>query len=132
MKLVNETQKILNDPSIAVNATAVRVPVIFGHSEAINLETRQKISADNARKILQSAPGIILMDDLQDKNDINSREYPTPVPECAGTDAVYVGRVREDFSHPSALNLWVVSDNIRKGAALNAIQIAEILANQYI
>lgn len=132
MKLVNETQKILNDPSIAVNATAVRVPVFYGHSEAINLETRQKISTEHAREILRSSPGIILMDDLQDRNDINSREYPTTIPECAGTDAVYVGRVREDFSHPSALNLWVVSDNIRKGAALNAIQIAEILANQYI
>lgn len=132
MKMVLETQKIMEDENIKVNPTTVRVPVIYGHSEVINLETRQKITADEAREILRSAPGIILMDDLEDPKDQNSRQYPTPIPECAGTDAVYIGRIREDISHPMGLNLWVVSDNIRKGAALNAIQIAEILANQYI
>ncbi len=119
MKMVWETQKIMEDPNILVNATAVRVPVFYGHSEVINIETREPISAEAATKILQEAPGIIVIDDPED--------YPTAVSDAAGQDAVFVGRIREDISHPHALNLWVVSDNIRKGAALNAIQIAELL-----
>lgn len=126
MKMLWETQKILNDASIQVNATAVRVPVFYGHSLAINLETQQKITAETARDILYQAPGVVVMD----HNELGT--YPTPIPEVASTDAVYVGRIREDISHPFGLNLWVVADNIRKGAALNAIQIAEILVNSYL
>jgi len=126
MKIILETQKILNDPSIQVNVTAVRVPVFFGHSEAIHLETHEKISADTAREILRHAPGVIVLDEHK------TGGYPTPIPDVSGTDAVYVGRIRENISHPRGLNLWVVSDNIRKGAALNAVQIAEILVNEYL
>lgn len=126
MKMFWETQKILNDPEIMVNATAVRVPVLYGHSEAINLETIQKISAAEAKEILYKAPGIIVLD--EDGAD----GYPTPIPEASGTDAVFVGRIRDDFTHPFGLNLWVVADNVRKGAALNAVQIAEILVSQYL
>ena len=126
MKMVYETRKILGDPSIMVNPTAVRVPVFFGHSEAIHIETRQKISAATARELLFESPGIIVLDDPE------QAEYPTPIPDASGTDAVYVGRIREDISHPLGLNLWVVADNIRKGAALNAIQIAEILVDSYL
>lgn len=122
MKIVWETRKILGDPDIQVNATAVRVPVFFGHSEVVHLETQQKITADQARELLRAAPGIILSED---------QGYPTPAHEAQETDAVYVGRVREDISHPCGLNLWVVADNVRKGAALNAIQIAEILVGEY-
>lgn len=125
MKMHWETQKIFDDPNIMVNATAVRVPVLYGHSEAINIETTRECSAAMARDLLREAPGVILMDDLE------ALEYPTPIPEASGTDAVYVGRVREDFTQPRSLNLWVVSDNLRKGAALNAVQIAEILVNDY-
>lgn len=126
MKMFWETQKILKDPNIQVNATAVRVPVFYGHSMAIHLETERKISAIEAKEILLDAPGIIVMDEHQ------SGAYPTPVPEASGTDAVYVGRIREDISCPLGLDLWVVSDNIRKGAALNAVQIAEILVSDYL
>jgi len=126
MKMHLETQKILNDPSIQVNATAVRVPVLYGHSEVLHIETNRKITAEAARALLYQAPGIIVMDEH------NPDGYPTPIPEASGTDAVYVGRIREDFSHPLGLNLWVVSDNVRKGAALNAVQIAEILVNEYL
>lgn len=122
MKMFWETQKILNDYSIMVNATAVRVPVFYGHSEAIHIETRDKITAEDARALLREAPGVILMEE---------GDYPTAIDDGSGTDAVYVGRVREDFTHPNGLNLWVVSDNVRKGAALNAIQIAEILISEY-
>lgn len=125
MKMHWETQKIFNDPYIQVNATAVRVPVIYGHGEAIHIETTQKCSVEKARELLSEAPGIILMDDPL------NLEYPTAVPEASGTDAVYVGRIREDFTHATGLNLWVVADNIRKGAALNAVQIAEIWLNDY-
>lgn len=121
MKLVWETQKILGDPTIRVNATAVRVPVFFGHSEAVHLETREKIGVDTVRELLAATPGVELVD---------SREpggYPTPVTHAAGNDPVYVGRIREDISHPNGLDLWVVADNIRIGAALNAVQIAELL-----
>jgi aspartate-semialdehyde dehydrogenase len=124
MKLVWETQKILGDESIMVNPTAVRVPVFYGHSEAVHLETRQKITAAEARALLEKAPGVVVVDERR------AGGYPTPVTHASGTDAVYVGRIREDVSTGNGLNLWVVSDNIRKGAALNAVQIAEILAGK--
>ncbi len=122
MKLVWETQKILNDPTIKVNPTAVRVPVFYGHSEAVHIETRAKITEEDARALLENAPGVVVVDDRM------AQGYPTPVTHASGTDAVYVGRIREDVSMENGLNLWVVSDNIRKGAALNAVQIAELLA----
>lgn len=122
MKLVWETRKILGDDSIQVNPTAVRVPVFYGHSEAVNVETRDKITAQQARELLERAPGVVVVDEHK------AGGYPTPVTHASGTDAVYVGRIREDLSHPRGLNLWVVSDNIRKGAALNAVQIAELVA----
>ncbi|MEO6226316.1 MAG: aspartate-semialdehyde dehydrogenase [Thermomonas sp.] len=121
MKLVWETRKILGDDSIMVNATVVRVPVFYGHSEAVAIETRDKLTAAHARELLEAAPGIEVVDELRDGG------YPTPVTHASGKDPVYVGRIREDISHPHGLNLWVVSDNIRKGAALNAVQIAEVL-----
>lgn len=121
MKLVWETRKILGDASIEVNPTAVRVPVFFGHSEAVHIETRDKITAGTARALLQAAPGVEVVDDRV------AGGYPTPVTHAAGTDPVYVGRIREDISHPRGLDLWIVADNIRKGAALNAVQLAEIL-----
>lgn len=122
MKMLWETQKILGDSNILVNATAVRVPVFYGHSEAINIETDKKISAEEAKALLRVAPGVVLMEADED--------FPTPVTEAAKQDGVFVGRVREDLSHPHGLNLWVVSDNIRKGAALNAVQIAELLQEE--
>jgi aspartate-semialdehyde dehydrogenase len=126
MKMVWETRKILGDESIQVNPTAVRVPVFYGHAEAVHIETRAKISADEARALLEKAPGVVVMDERK------AGGYPTPVGDAAGNDEVYVGRIREDISHPRGLDLWVVSDNIRKGAALNAVQIAEILAKTYL
>jgi aspartate-semialdehyde dehydrogenase len=125
MKVVRETRKILNDNDIQINVTAVRVPVFYGHSEAVHIETKKKISADQAREILRAAPGVTVKDNLA------ALEYPTPVIDAAGEDAVFVGRIREDISHPLGLDLWVVSDNIRKGAALNSIQIAEKLVRDY-
>ena len=124
MKMVWETQKILGDARIVVNATAVRVPVFFGHSEAVHVETVRKITASDARALLAVAPGVELVDERA------AGGYPTPVTHAAGTDPVYVGRIREDISHPRGLNLWVVSDNIRKGAALNAVQLAELLLSR--
>ncbi len=126
MKMVWETQKIFADHSIQVNPTCVRVPVFFGHSEALHIETDQKISADDARELLSNSPGVTVMDEPVDGG------YPTPVSDAAGQDTTYVGRIREDISHPQGLNLWVVSDNVRKGAALNSIQIAEYLIDQYL
>ena len=126
MKIVWETRKILGDESILVNPTSVRVPVFYGHSEAVHLETRTKITADEARKLLSQSAGIEVIDRHEDGG------YPTAVTESAGTDAVYVGRIREDISHPRGLNLWVVSDNVRKGAALNSVQIAEILVKDHL
>jgi aspartate-semialdehyde dehydrogenase len=126
MKLVIETRKILGSKQIRVNPTAVRVPVFFGYSEAIHLETREKISAAEARKLLQSAPGISVVDDHLDG------VYPTPVTDSSGSDATFVGRIREDISHPHGLDLWVVADNVRNGAARNSIQIAEILTRDYL
>ncbi|MUV15059.1 aspartate-semialdehyde dehydrogenase [Noviluteimonas gilva] len=123
MKLVWETRKILGDDSIRVNPTAVRVPVFFGHSEAVNVETREKITAAEVRAMLQAAPGVEVVDEPVPGG------YPTPVTHASGRDPVYVGRIRDDESHPRAVNLWIVSDNIRKGAALNAVQIAELVAD---
>lgn len=120
MKMVNETRKIMGDHSIQVTATTVRVPVYVGHSEALNIETERKLTANEARAILSTAPGVLVYDDPSHKI------YPMPL-EVAGKDDVYVGRIREDESIPSGLNLWVVADNLRKGAALNAVQIAELL-----
>lgn len=121
MKLVWETRKILGDDSIQVNPTAVRVPVFYGHSEAVHLETRNPISPDAARALLEKAPGVVVVDERR------AGGWPTPVTHAAGKDPVYVGRIRQDISHPRGLDLWIVADNIRKGAALNAIQIAELL-----
>ena len=126
MKMVWETRKILEDESIEVNPTAVRVPVFYGHAEAVHVETRDKITAEQARALLLAAPGIRVMDERK------AGGYPTPVGDAAGNDAVFVGRIREDISHPRGLDLWVVSDNIRKGAALNAVQVGEILAKTYL
>jgi aspartate-semialdehyde dehydrogenase len=122
MKLVWETRKILGDDRIQVNPTAVRVPVFYGHSEAVNVETREKISADAVRALLEKAPGVVVVDERKPGG------YPTPVTHASGRDPVYVGRIRDDLSHPRGVNLWIVSDNIRKGAALNAVQVAELVA----
>ena len=121
MKLVWETRRILGDDAIAVNATVVRVPVFYGHSEAVSIETRDKLSAERARELLRAAAGVEVVDERAGGG------YPTPVTHASGRDPVYVGRIREDLSHPRGLNLWVVADNIRKGAAVNAVQIAELL-----
>ncbi|MGH8550746.1 MAG: aspartate-semialdehyde dehydrogenase [Methylococcales bacterium] len=126
MKMVWETRKILGDDSIQVNPTAVRVPVFYGHSEAVHIETRDKITAEQARDLLSRAPGVNVVDERKPGG------YPTAVTESAGEDAVFVGRIREDISHPRGLNLWVVSDNVRKGAALNSVQIAEHLVKKFI
>ena len=126
MKMVWETQKIMGDPNIMVNATAVRVPVFYGHSEAVHIETRGKITAQAARALLANAPGVTLVDER-----VNGG-YPTAVTDSSGHDEVFVGRIREDISHPTGLDLWVVGDNVRKGAALNSIQIAEELIRNYI
>ena len=126
MKMVWETRKILEDETIQVNPTAVRVPVFYGHAEALHIETRDKIGVARARELLQAAPGVVLVDERI------AGGYPTPVTHAAGTDPVYVGRLREDISHPRGLDLWVVADNIRKGAALNAVQVAELLVKSYL
>ncbi len=124
MKLIWETRKILEDPDIMVNPTCVRIPVYVGHSEAVHIETRTKVTVPDARKLLNSAAGVELMD------GDGPGEYPTAATDAAHRDAVYVGRIREDLSHPRGLAMWVVADNVRKGAALNSVQIAEILVNQ--
>ncbi len=126
MKMVWETRKILGDDTIQVNPTTVRVPVFYGHSEAVHIETREKIGADEARRLLERAPGVVVLDRREPGG------YPTAVTEAAGRDPVYVGRIREDISHPRGLNLWVVADNVRKGAALNSVQIAELLVKSHI
>ena len=126
MKMVWETQKIFEDDSIAVNPTCVRIPVFHGHSEAVHIETKRPISAAEARSLLDSAPGVEVVDTRADGG------YPTPISEASGSDPVYVGRIREDISHEMGLNLWVVSDNLRKGAALNSVQIAEVLIEKYL
>ena len=126
MKMVWETKKIMGDESIQVNPTAVRVPVFYGHSEALHIETKDKITAQQARALLEQAKGVIVLDAHEDGG------YPTAVTEASGTDPVYVGRIREDISCENGLNLWVVADNVRKGAALNSVQIAEILVEKYL
>jgi aspartate-semialdehyde dehydrogenase len=126
MKMVWETQKIFEDDSISVNPTCVRIPVFHGHSEAVHIETKRPITAVEAKALLESAPGVKVIDERVDGG------YPTPVSDAAGSDPVYVGRVREDISHAMGLNLWVVSDNLRKGAALNSVQIAEVLIEKYL
>ncbi len=126
MKMVWETQKIFGDESIKVNPTTARVPVFYGHSEALHIETKRKITAEQARALLGKAPGVKVMDERRPGG------YPTAVTESSGHDAVFVGRIREDISHPRGLDLWVVSDNVRKGAALNSIQIAEYLVKHHL
>jgi len=126
MKMVWETQKIMEDDSIMVNPTTVRVPVLYGHSEAIHLELKSPLTAEQARKLLKAAPGVKLIDNPE------KLQYPTPITHGSGRDEVFVGRIRQDISHPNGLNLWVVADNIRKGAATNAVQIAEILQREYL
>jgi aspartate-semialdehyde dehydrogenase len=126
MKMCWETRKIFADPGIGVNATAVRIPVFFGHSEAVHLETVDKITARQARSLLRKAPGVTVVDRRQPGG------YPTAATEASGADAVFVGRIREDISHPRGLSLWIVADNIRKGAALNSVQIAETFVKKYL
>ena len=121
MKLVWETHRILGDDTIGVNATVVRVPVFYGHSEAVHIETRDKLTVAETRELLRAQPGLVVIDEHIDGG------YPTPVTHASGKDPVYVGRIREDISHPRGLSLWVVADNIRKGAALNAVQLAELV-----
>ena len=120
MKMVNETRKIMGDDSIRVTATTVRVPVLNGHSESVNVETERKLTAAEARALLSKAPGVIVQDDPAHS------VYPLAI-NASGKGETFVGRIREDLSHPSALDLWIVADNILKGAALNAVQIAELL-----
>lgn len=124
MKMAWETKKIMGDDDILVNATAVRLPVFYGHGEAIHLETRQPIDAEEVKQLLANAPGITLYDARE--------EFPTQVTSASGNDSVHVGRVRNDITHPNGINLWVVSDNIRKGAATNSVQIAETLIRDYL
>ncbi len=126
MKMVWETQKIFADDSIKVNPTAVRVPVFYGHSEAVHIETRDKIDVKGVTELLKKAPGITVLDERVDGG------YPTAVTESSGNDAVFVGRIRDDISHPKGIDLWVVADNVRKGAALNSVQIAELLVKKFI
>lgn len=126
MKMIWETRKIFEDPDIMVNPTSVRVPVYVGHSEAVHIETRTKVTVGEAQKLLNSAPGVVVMDGRE------PGAYPTAATDAANRDPVYVGRIREDLSHPRGLDLWVVADNLRKGAALNSVQIAEILVNEFM
>jgi aspartate-semialdehyde dehydrogenase len=125
MKMVNETKKIFNDQSVAVTATTVRVPVFYSHSESVNIETEKKITADEVRKLLAGAPGVRVVDNPGEK------VYPLAI-QAAGQDDTLVGRIREDESIPNGINMWIVADNIRKGAALNAVQIAEVLIRDYL
>jgi len=125
MKMVNETRKIMEDDSIAVTATTVRVPVFFGHSESVNIETHEPVSAEGVRTLLENAPGIKVMDDP------GKNLYPLAT-DAAGQDLTLVGRIRQDESVPYGLNMWIVADNIRKGAATNTVQIAQILAREYL
>jgi len=126
MKMVWETQKIFEDTEIQVNPTAVRVPVFYGHSEAVHIETKEKITTLMARDLLEAFPGVTVLDDRADGG------YATAVTESAGKDDVWVSRIREDISHPRGLDMWVVADNVRKGAALNSVQIAELLIKNYL
>jgi aspartate-semialdehyde dehydrogenase len=125
MKMVNETRKILSDDSIRVTATTVRVPVFVGHSESVNIETEKAVTPDEVRKILRKAPGVTVIDNPA------KGEYPMPV-DAGGEDNVFVGRIRSDDTIENGINMWIVADNLRKGAALNAVQIAELLIKDYI
>ncbi len=125
MKMVNETRKILEDESIGMTATTIRVPVFFSHSESINVETRDPITPDEVRTLFEDAPGVTVVDDP------SKNLYPMPI-DAAGRDDTFVGRIRTDESVPNGINLWVVSNNIRKGAALNSVQIAEVLIREYL
>lgn len=124
-KIVEELKKMIEAPNMGVTVTAVRVPVFVGHSAAVNIETEKKATPAEARELLSKIPNVVIKDDL------NKKEYPLPI-DAAGNDEVYIGRIREDASIPNGLNLWVAADNLRKGAALNAIQIAEILVQKYL
>lgn len=126
MKMVWETKKIMGDDSILVNPTAVRVPVFFGHSEAVHIETKEKITAQQAKDLFEKTDGVVLIDEHVDGG------YPTAVSDAANTDPVYVGRIREDITVENGLNIWVVADNVRKGAATNTVQIAEVLIKDYL
>lgn len=126
MKMVWETRKIFGDESIQVSATCVRIPVFYGHSEAVQIETHKPISDSQVRELLSNAPGVTVIDERADGG------YPTAVHDSAGQDSVFVGRIRQDISMPNGINLWVVADNVRKGAALNSIQIAEELIKSYL
>ncbi len=126
MKMVWETRKIFGDEEIQVNPTCVRVPVFYGHSEAIHIETRDKIDAAGVRELLSTAAGVTVLDEQVPGG------YPTAVTEASGKDSVFVGRIREDISHPRGIDLWVVADNVRKGAALNSVQLAELLIKDYL
>ncbi|MCA9522123.1 MAG: aspartate-semialdehyde dehydrogenase [Myxococcales bacterium] len=123
MKLVHETRKIMGDDTIEVSPTAVRVPVFCGHSEAVNLDLEKPLTVNQVRELLRAAPGVVLVDDPKENG------YPVPI-ECPSTDDVFVGRIRRDPTRANVINLWVVSDNLRKGAALNAVQIAELLVRE--
>lgn len=116
----------MGDDSILVNPTAVRVPVFYGHSEALHIETNDKLTAQDARTLLEKSQGIVVIDEHKDGG------YPTAVSDASGADPVYVGRIREDISCANGLNLWVVADNVRKGAALNSVQIAEVLVEKHL
>lgn len=124
MKMVWETKKIFGDENIRVNPTAVRVPVFFGHAEALHIETSAPISAEEVKELLRHADGVVLCE--------NDEDFPTQIGEASGKDATFVGRVREDISHNNGINMWVVADNVRKGAATNSIQIAELLIKEYL
>ena len=126
MKMNWETRKIFNDNSIHVSATCVRIPVFYGHSESVQIETHKPISEHEVKDLLSQAEGVTVIDERQDGG------YPTAVSESAGQDSVFVGRIRQDISFPNGVNLWVVADNVRKGAALNSVQIAEKLINSYL
>ena len=126
MKMVWETNKIFEDESIKINPTCVRVPVFYCHSEAIHIETKEKISAEEVLALLEKAEGVVVMDKREDGG------YPTAITESAGEDAVFVGRIREDISCDKGIDMWVVADNVRKGAALNSVQIAEVLIEKYL
>ncbi|WOH37589.1 aspartate-semialdehyde dehydrogenase [Thalassotalea fonticola] len=124
MKMVWETKKILGDESILVNPTAVRVPSFYGHGEALHIETTQQTSAEEVKELLAQAPGIVLA--------AKDEDFPTQVSDASGKDEVFIGRVREDISHPNGINMWIVADNVRKGAATNSVQIAELLIKDYL
>lgn len=126
MKMVWETQKIFGDKSIQVNPTCVRVPVFYGHSEAVHIETKEKISAEKVKELMAEAEGIVLMDKHEDGG------YPTAVTDASGKNETFVGRIREDISHPRGIDMWVVADNVRKGAATNSVQIAELLIKNHL